>query len=45
MSDVIESCLARMPLIKTPSLEDYRQCDKETRILASELLKKQVNVG
>ncbi|MES2132727.1 MAG: 1-deoxy-D-xylulose-5-phosphate reductoisomerase [Bacteroidota bacterium] len=40
MSDLIESCLGKMPFIKTPSIGDYMQCDKETRILASELLKK-----
>jgi 1-deoxy-D-xylulose-5-phosphate reductoisomerase len=40
MSDVIESCLSRMPFIKTPTIEDYRQCDKETRLLAKELLSK-----
>lgn len=41
MSDVIASCLDRMPFIKTPMVEDYRQCDKETRLLAKELLSKQ----
>lgn len=41
MSDVIASCLDRMPFIKTPTVEDYRQCDKETRLLAKELLSKQ----
>jgi 1-deoxy-D-xylulose-5-phosphate reductoisomerase len=40
MSDVIESCLSRMPFIKTPTVEDYRQCDTETRLLAKELLSK-----
>lgn len=40
MSDVIESCLSRMPFIKTPTVEDYRQCDTETRLLAKELLLK-----
>lgn len=40
MSEVIESCLSRMPFIKTPTIEDYRQCDKETRLLAKELLSK-----
>lgn len=38
MSDVIASCLDRMPFIKTPTVDDYRQCDKETRLLAKELL-------
>ena len=40
MSDVIASALDKIPLIKTPSIEDYVQCDKETRILTSELIKK-----
>lgn len=40
MSDVIESCLSRMPFIKNPTVEDYRQCDTETRLLAKELLSK-----
>ncbi len=40
MSDVIASCLDRMPFINTPTLEDYRQCDTETRLLAKELLSK-----
>jgi 1-deoxy-D-xylulose-5-phosphate reductoisomerase len=40
MSDVIESCLSRMPFIKAPTVEDYRQCDTETRLLAKELLAK-----
>lgn len=38
MSDVIASCLDRMPFIKTPTVADYRQCDTETRLLAKELL-------
>lgn len=40
MSDVIANALDKMPLIKTPSIEDYIQCDKETRILTTELIKK-----
>lgn len=39
MSDVIASCLSKMPFIKSPSVDDYRQCDKETRLLAKELLR------
>ena len=38
MSDVIAKALDKMPLIKTPTLEDYIQCDKETRILTKELI-------
>lgn len=38
MSDVIESCLSAIPFIKTPTLEDYIETDKETRIKAQELV-------
>jgi 1-deoxy-D-xylulose-5-phosphate reductoisomerase len=41
MSDVIANALDKMPMIKSPSLEDYMQCDKETRLLTIELIKKQ----
>ncbi|MCD6018056.1 MAG: 1-deoxy-D-xylulose-5-phosphate reductoisomerase [Bacteroidetes bacterium] len=40
MSDVIASALDKMPMIKTPGIEDYIQCDKETRLLTTELIKK-----
>jgi 1-deoxy-D-xylulose-5-phosphate reductoisomerase len=40
MSDVIAKALDKMPLIKTPTIEDYMQCDKETRLLTTELIKK-----
>jgi 1-deoxy-D-xylulose-5-phosphate reductoisomerase len=40
MSDVIAQALDKMPMIQTPSLEDYIQCDKETRLLTTELIKK-----
>ena len=40
MSDVIASALDKMPFIKNPSIDDYMQCDKETRLLTKELLKK-----
>jgi len=40
MSDVIANALDKMPMIKTPSIADYMQCDKETRILTTELIKK-----
>ncbi|MDF2451771.1 MAG: 1-deoxy-D-xylulose-5-phosphate reductoisomerase [Bacteroidota bacterium] len=40
MSDVIASALDKMPMIKTPGIEDYIQCDKETRLLTIELIKK-----
>lgn len=40
MSDVIANVLDRMPMIKTPSLDDYIQCDKETRLMTKELILK-----
>lgn len=40
MSEVISEAVERMPMIKNPSLEDYIQCDKETRLLTKELLSK-----
>lgn len=43
MSDVISEALERMPMIKQPSLEDYIQCDKETRSLTKELLSKTIS--
>ncbi len=39
MSDVIAKALDKMPYIKTPTIEDYKQCDKETRLLVRELSK------
>ncbi len=40
MSDVIAKAIEKMPFIKTPNIDDYMQCDKETRILTTELIKK-----
>ncbi len=40
MSDIIGNAIEKMPFIKTPSIDDYIQCDKETRILTTELIKK-----
>jgi 1-deoxy-D-xylulose-5-phosphate reductoisomerase len=40
MSDVIAKALDKMPFIKTPTIDDYMQCDKETRLLTTELIKK-----
>jgi len=40
MSDVIAKALDKMPLIKKPTIDDYMQCDKETRLLTTELIKK-----
>lgn len=39
MSDVIAKAMDKMPFIKTPTLDDYIQCDKETRLLTKELSK------
>ncbi|MCJ8209622.1 1-deoxy-D-xylulose-5-phosphate reductoisomerase [Mucilaginibacter sp. RS28] len=44
MSDVIESCLQQLPYIEQPSLDDYLNTDKETRILAQHLVQKQPRV-
>lgn len=38
MSDIVESCLNKISYISTPSFEDYVETDKETRILATELI-------
>ena len=39
MTDVVEGCLQKIKFIEKPSLEDYLQTDKETRILAKGLIK------
>jgi len=39
MSDIVEQCLAKITLIKSPSYEDYVNTGKETRIRALELIK------
>ncbi len=39
MSDLIENCMQKVSFIKSPSLEDYIETDKETRILAEEWMK------
>jgi 1-deoxy-D-xylulose-5-phosphate reductoisomerase len=39
MSDIVEQCLAKMPYIKSPKLEDYVKTDQETRRMAKELIK------
>jgi 1-deoxy-D-xylulose-5-phosphate reductoisomerase len=38
MSDVVETCLSKIPYIKTPRYEDYVETDKETRIKAQEII-------
>jgi 1-deoxy-D-xylulose-5-phosphate reductoisomerase len=39
MSDIVERCLEKIHYIKSPSLEDYVDTDRETRIKALELIK------
>jgi 1-deoxy-D-xylulose-5-phosphate reductoisomerase len=34
MSDLIENCMQKVSFVQTPTLEDYIETDKETRILA-----------
>lgn len=41
MSDVIEDCMAKMSFIADPSLDDYIETDKETRIYARQLVTNQ----
>jgi 1-deoxy-D-xylulose-5-phosphate reductoisomerase len=38
MSDVIEQCMQKIPAIANPTLSDYLNTDKETRILAQNLI-------
>ena len=38
MSDVIENCMAKASLVKNPSLENYIETDRETRLYAQELV-------
>ena len=38
MSDVIENCMEKITFVKNPTIEDYVNTDRETRILANELL-------
>ncbi|QHS57984.1 1-deoxy-D-xylulose-5-phosphate reductoisomerase [Mucilaginibacter sp. 14171R-50] len=38
MSDIIETCMQKIRLIKEPSLHDYLNTDKETRIFAQNLI-------
>lgn len=38
MSDLIENCMKKVSLVRTPTLEDYIETDKETRRLALEFV-------
>jgi 1-deoxy-D-xylulose-5-phosphate reductoisomerase len=40
MSEIIEACMKQMPYVDSPTLDDYLNTDKETRILAQNLIKK-----
>ncbi len=39
ITEVVETCLARMPFISQPGFEDFVETDKETRIKAIEYIK------
>ena len=39
MADVIEETLGRVPHQEKPTLQDYLDCDRESRIVANEILK------
>ncbi len=39
MSDIIESCMAKMPYISSPLFEDFVNTDRETRVKAKEFSK------
>jgi len=38
MSDLIADCMEKITFVSNPTLEDYVATNKETRILANELL-------
>jgi 1-deoxy-D-xylulose-5-phosphate reductoisomerase len=40
MSDIIESCMQQVPFKADPSLDDYLNTDRETRIFAQNLIEK-----
>ncbi|MEO8086055.1 MAG: 1-deoxy-D-xylulose-5-phosphate reductoisomerase [Bacteroidota bacterium] len=44
MSDLIEDCMAEIKFITHPSLEDYLNTDRETRIKANEWIEKRLTV-
>ena len=39
MADVIEQTLSKVDLVAQPTIEDYLQIDKASRVIAQELLK------
>ncbi len=44
MSDIVEKCLEKMDFVKNPGYEDYVNTDKETRILAFELVNAEIRL-
>ncbi|WP_261382272.1 1-deoxy-D-xylulose-5-phosphate reductoisomerase [Mucilaginibacter achroorhodeus] len=40
MSDLIETCMQQIPFVKEPTLQDYLNTDKETRIFAQNLIQR-----
>ncbi|MCD8740151.1 1-deoxy-D-xylulose-5-phosphate reductoisomerase [Mucilaginibacter roseus] len=38
MSDIIEACMQKMEFIETPALHDYMETDRQTRLLAQNLI-------
>jgi 1-deoxy-D-xylulose-5-phosphate reductoisomerase len=38
ISDVIEKCMEKMPYISSPGFDDYIETDRETRVVAKELI-------
>ncbi len=45
MSDIIERCMESMFIIESPTLDDYLNTDKETRIFANYLIKQHAAKG
>ena len=42
MTDIVETCMLKIPFIVSPSIEDYIQTDEETRRMAVDLINKQL---
>ncbi|WP_443938454.1 1-deoxy-D-xylulose-5-phosphate reductoisomerase [Pedobacter sp. MW01-1-1] len=42
MSDAIQNCMEEIPFIENPQLQDYLESDKQSRILAGELVTKSI---
>ncbi len=39
MPEIVEHCMAKIKNIRNPQLNDYVECDRETRIIAQEIIK------